>query len=143
MAENNGSSLNVAIARDMLAHLNSWPDKPVRFTIEELPNKVPAIMLQPLPNSGVVRKYIDGSFIGQFTFAVYYRVDQTDTKKKLSAYETLEALARWLETSELPVLNGNRKATKLEQTTTTSLAMMDEGIEDYQTIFALEYKQSV
>lgn len=131
-----------AVASDVLKHLNSWPEKPAKFSLEELPNKTNTLMLQPLANSGVVRKYIDGSFIGQFAFAVYYRADQTDTRKKLSAYATLEALASWLETTNLPTMTGNRKATKLEQTATPSLAMIDEGIEDYQAVFVLEYKQT-
>lgn len=67
----------VAVAKDMLNHLNSWPSKPCKFAIEELPNKAPAIMLQPLAGSGVERRYIDGSFIGLFTFAVYLRTEQT------------------------------------------------------------------
>lgn len=132
----------VAVAKDVLTHLNTWPDKPIRFSLEDLPNRAPAIMLQPLAGSGVVRKYIDGSFIGMFSFAVYFRTDTTDTNKKLSAYSVLEALGYWLETSALPTLSGNRTAIKIEQTATTALTAVDEGIEDYQTIFALNYKQT-
>ena len=132
----------VAVAKDMLNHLNSWPDKPCKFSIEELPNKAPALMLQPLAGSGVERRYIDGSFIGQFSFSVYYRTEQTDTHEKLSAYDILESLAYWLEHSSLPTLSGNRSAIKIEQSATTALALIDDDTEDYQTIFSLRYKQS-
>lgn len=134
---------SVAVAKDMLRHLNRWQDKPCKFALEELPNKAPALMLQPLASSGIERKYIDGSFIGQFTFAVYYRDDMMDTADKLSAYDTLEALAYWLENSPLPILGGKRTALKIEQTATPALAQTDDDTEDYQTIFSLRYKQSV
>ena len=134
---------SVAVAKDMLRHLNQWQKKPCRFALEELPNKAPALMLQPLASSGIERKYIDGSFIGQFTFAVYYRDDMMDTADKLSAYDTLEALAYWLENSPLPILGGKRIALKIEQTATPALAQTDDDTEDYQTIFSLRYKQSV
>lgn len=133
---------NVAVAKDMLNHLNNWPDKPCRFSIEELPNKAPALMLQPLAGSGVERRYIDGSFIGLFTFSVYLRTEQTDTHDKLSAYDTLEKLAYWLENSDLPVLSGKRSAIKIEQSATPALALIDDDTEDYQTVFSLRYKQS-
>lgn len=132
----------VAVARDVLQHINMWADKPARFTLEDLQNKSPSLMLQPLAGSGVVRKYIDGSFIGLFSFAVYLRIATTDTHAKLSAYNTLESLAFWLENNPLPTLSGNRIALSIEQTATTTLAAVDEGVEDYQTIFSLNYKQS-
>ena len=132
----------VAVAKDMLHHLNSWPDKPCNFAMEELPKKSPAIMLQPVAGSGVERRYIDGSFIGLFSFAVYLRSEQTDTHEKLSAYDTLEQLAYWLENSALPSLSGRRTAIKIEQSTTTALALLDDDTEDYQTVFSLRYRQS-
>lgn len=130
------------IEKQVLAHLNSWPDKPTRFTIEELRNKSPALMLQPLATARVVKRYVDGSFLGIFSFAVYLRLAISDTSSKINAYETLRSLAKWLETSPLPSLGTGRVATKIEQTATPALAQQDDDVEDYQTIFALNYKQS-
>lgn len=132
----------VAVAKDMLQHLNKWSDKPCKFALEELSKKSPALMIQPLAGSGIERRYVDGSFIGLFTFAVYLRAEQTDTHKKLSAYDTLEKLAYWLEHSELPELSGNKTAIKIEQSATPALAMVDDDTEDYQAVFSLRYKQS-
>lgn len=133
---------SVIIVNELIQHLNKWPDKPCRFSLEVLPNDAPALMLQPLAGSAVERKYIDGSFIGTFPFSVYFRNAQTDTHDKLSAYDSLEKLAFWLENSPLPVLNGKRSALSIEQSATPSLAFADDDTEDYQTMFTLRYKQS-
>lgn len=130
------------ITARVLVHLNSWPEKPARFTIDELQNSSPAIMLQPLPSSRIVKKYVDGSFLGVFSFAVYLRISAADTYDKINAYDTLRSLAEWLEATELPDIGNGRVATSLEQTATPALAEQDDDTEDYQTIFALNYKQS-
>ena len=131
----------VTVARDVLSHLNSWEDKPCKFALEELPNKAPSLMLQPLAGSGILRRYVDGSFIGLFSFAVYYRTDMADTSEKLTAYEVLENLAYWLENSDLPELSGNRTSLQIEQTATPAIASINDDMQDYQTIFELRYKQ--
>mgnify|MGYP001025262398 CR=1 FL=1 len=131
----------VAVAKAVLQHLNKWDDKPCRFALEELPQRAPALMLQSQSSSGVLRSYVSGTFIGVYSFAIYYRADMTDNETRLSAYETLERLADWLKTGDLPELGGNRQALKIELTATPSLAQIDDDIEDYQAIFSLQYKQ--
>ena len=134
---------DTSIARDMRAFLNGWTEKPVpSFSIEQLTTAPPAMMFQPLSGSKVLRKYIDGSFIGSWPFAVCFRVNQTDTAVKLSAYDTLEKVASWLTSGVLPELGGAKIPLKIEQTSTPSqIAVYDDGTEDYQVLFALEYKQ--
>lgn len=133
---------NSAIAKNVLDHLNSWTDKPCVFSLEKLPKSGNALMLQPLPGSGVLKKYIDGSFIGLFSFAVYFRIEQADTNDKLSAYETLEDLAYWIEHESLPVLSDHRQAISIKQESTSFLSLSSDDTEDYQTVFNLTYKQS-
>lgn len=132
----------VAIARELLKHLNSWEEKPARFTLEELNNKNYSMMLQPLSTAAKERAYVDGSFIGVLPFAVYHKAAQSDTSEKAKAYDTLEKLAYWLENSPLPELGGKRTALQIEQTGTPALAQLDEETEVYQTIFNLRYKQT-
>lgn len=134
---------DISIARDMRAFLNSWSEKPVPyFTIEQLTTAPPSMMFQPLSGSKVLRKYVDGSFIGSWPFAICFRVNQTDTSVKLSAYDTLEKAANWLTSGVLPTLSGSKIPLKIEQTSTPSqIAVYDDGTEDYQVFLALEYKQ--
>lgn len=134
---------DISIARDMRAFLNSWSEKPVPyFTIEQLTTAPPSMMFQPLSGSKVLRKYVDGSFIGSWSFAICLRVNQTDTSVKLSAYDTLEKAANWLTSGVLPTLSGSKIPLKIEQTSTPSqIAVYDDGTEDYQVLLALEYKQ--
>lgn len=134
---------DISIARDMRAFLNSWSEKLVPyFTIEQLTTAPPSMMFQPLSGSKVLRKYVDGSFIGSWPFAICFRVNQTDTSVKLSAYDTLEKAANWLTSGVLPTLSGSKIPLKIEQTSTPSqIAVYDDGTEDYQVLLALEYKQ--
>ena len=134
---------DISIARDMRAFLNSWPEKPVKaFSIEQLTTAPPAMMFQPLSGSKVLRRYIDGSFIGSWPFAICFRVNQTDTAVKLSAYDTLEKVSNWLTSGQLPALSGSKIPLKIEQTSQPSqIAVYDDGTEDYQVLLALEYKQ--
>lgn len=131
-----------SIARDMRKFLNTWPDKPKNFTIEQLDTEPPAIMFQPLSGTRVVRTYVDGTMICAWPFSVCYRVNQTDTAVKLSAYDLLESLAVWITDGRLPDLQGSRSALKIEQASTPSqIAIYSDGTEDYQAMFTLEYKE--
>jgi len=140
---------DVTIARVMKDHLNTWPQKPVeRILLEDIGKCVPSMMLQQLAASEVKKRYINGSYIGTWSFAVYIRVNAEDTASRLDAVECLEALARWLTERDeqgfyvnLPTIDVKRKVTKIEMPTTPSIAARyEDGNEDYQAIFSLEYK---
>lgn len=135
-------AITSAVANAMLQHLNTWQDKPFRFTLDDLPNKDGGIMLQPLQGSGIVRQYIDGSFIGHFSFAVYLRTDMADTKKKMEARQKLEDLANWLIHSPPPNLGPKRQATEIQQESPPVVAVIEDDTEDLQIMFSLYYKQA-
>lgn len=138
----------VYIAKAMKDHLNSWDRKPVAIKLEDLGKEVPSMMLQQLAASEKKKTYINGSYIGVWNFAVYVRINAEDTASRLDASGCLQALADWLQTRDaqgafvnLPVIDDYRKATKIEMSSTPSIAARyDGGIEDYQAIFSLEYK---
>ena len=137
----------VIITQSMLTFLNSWEDKPVKIQLDDLDEEKESMMLQPLASAQKIRAFINGSYIGQWSFAVYYRIKNSDTHDKINARKTLENLNEWLcEKDEngafinLPVLTGKNKATEITLESTPSLAgRYDNGVEDYQAIFNLSY----
>ena len=132
-----------AVANKMLDFLNKWPKKPGPFKLDDLPNKGPAVMLQPLQGSQIVKRYVNGSFIAIFSFAIYYRTEMADTAAKKEARQALEDLANWIKESPLPDLGLKRKATEFQQESPPTVAVIDDDTEDLQMLFSLNYHESV
>lgn len=105
------------------------------------------MMLQQLAGSIIERKYVDGSYIGKFPFAVYVRTESKCTKDTITATGILMDLASWLtETDEeenfinLPVIDEKTQATEFEMASAPSIvAQYEDGAEDYQAVFTLKY----
>ena len=130
----------MAIARRMLDHIHAWENKPASFTLENIEKKAPAAMILQLATSGKLRTYINGSYIGVWSFAVYLRLNKADTSAKLDVLDLYEDLLAYFKTAELPQLDEGMKATKIELLTTPSLAASyDNGTEDYQATYRLVY----
>ena len=130
----------ITIARSMLGYVNAWPDKPAPFTLEGLRKESPAAMLLQLPSSGVLKRYVDGSYIGVWSFAVYIRLNKADTSDKLEALDLYEDLLRYFK-SGLPTLEDHAEAILIEMLSTPALAAAyDDGTEDYQATYRLRYK---
>lgn len=138
----------VYISDAVKKHLNTWTKKPVQFDFENIHKDPPALMIQPLSTTEKIRTYINGSYIAAWRFAVYCRVAGMDTAERLDAYGLLNELAEWLAAckedgsyANLPVIDENRIVNKIEMESTPSLAVRYEnGVEDYQAVFTLEYK---
>lgn len=135
------------ITQDMLKCLNSWEEKPAIVTLDDLDSDVESMMLQPLAGTQKLKTYVNGSYYGQWSFAVYYRVKNADTKDRINARKVLEKLDEWFRKKDssgkyinLPTLDGRNTAIDVVMSSTPSLAAMyDNGIEDYQVIFNLSY----
>lgn len=133
---------NIQIAESMLEHINKWDNKPCEIKLEELDLESPSMMLQQLPGAVKETIYIDGSYIGAWPFAVYIHLQADDTKSRLSAIKRLNELNEWFNETALPDLGETRKANKIEMTSLPSMISdNDDGTEDYQVLFKLEYKQ--
>ncbi len=141
---NDGSYLVQAL----LEKINSWEEKPCEVKLDELGEKPPAMMLQPLSRARVVRQYVDGSYIGVLAFAVFIRVNSLDTRTRLNATGVLNNLGDWLEEKDentreyknLPVFNHDTQARSIEMSATPSIATRyDNGYEDFQVIFEMQY----
>lgn len=138
------------IAQAVLELVNTWDKKPCPIRLEELGENPPAMAIQPLQRAEVVRRYVDGSYVGVFAFSVYIRVSANDTASRLDATGVLNALADWIcetdgETQEykrLPTIDATIQAIGIEMTATPSISTRyDNGFEDYQAIFELQYKK--
>lgn len=136
----NESGLSL-VASAMLQHINTWPGKPEKCTTKLEKGPV-SFMMQPLSGVREVRRYVNGSYIGQWPFALYLNINGKDTASRLDAMSTLSKAADWLETSQMPVIGGNITANKIEMTGLPALAAQYEnGAEDYQAIFRLTFYQ--
>lgn len=100
--------------------------------------------MQPLPGAGKVREYVTGSYIGQFPFALFLRIDGSDTKSRLGALETLNKAAAWLTSAQLPTISEDITAQRFELTSLPAqAAVYDDASEDYQAIFRFTFKKSI
>ncbi len=145
---NTPSNDNVIIEQSLLTFLNTWPEKPMEIKLDELEKRDSSMMFQPLSGVKKSKQYVNGSYNGEFPFAVYVRAVSSDTKTKIDARRILTSLDEWMsEKNEkkqyvnLPVLSGGNTAIKIEMTSTPSIAAeYDNGTNDYQAIFTLTYK---
>lgn len=141
-------NVSVIIEQSMLEFLNTWPEKPTEIKLDELDKSESSMMFQPLSGTKKSRTYVNGSYNGEFPFAIYVRAVNLDTKHKLDARKILNSLDEWFsqkndkkEFINLPKLSGGNTAIKIEMTSTPSIAARyDNGTDDYQAIFLLSYK---
>lgn len=135
------NSTGVALIADaMLRHINTWPDKPAECKLK-LEKKDVAFMMQPLSGTKEVRRYVNGSFRGQWPFALYVRIDGEDTASRLDALKCLNDAACWLETSPMPEIGNNITAEKIDSELPSLAAQYENGEEDYQVILRLTFYQ--
>jgi len=136
-------SSDTDIARAMLKHLNTWPDKPCEIKLELLDRTAVAMKLQPLSGTVVTKRYITGTYIGAWPFAVYVRIQKADTATRANAIKWLYDLGQWLSTQTNPDIGLTRAAQKVEITNLPSIATInDDGSEEFQAIYTMEYKQT-
>ena len=133
-----------AIEAAVFDHLNSWPDRPCEIAME-LPKRPPirfALFMQQLSGTAYLRRYVDGSFIGAWPFAVLVRFTQADDEKRLAASGILNSLLAWLKEADPPDLGEGRTSNYFEMTALPSIAAQyEDGSVDYQAVYRLVYKQ--
>lgn len=106
------------------------------------------------PQQGTVyiQRFVSGTFIAQYVFAMRYRCKPVSDARKLAEETRLEALARWLEKqtvtykgkeyelSEWPELTGERRIQSVSRTSTVfAAAAANDGTIDYQVNMNLRY----
>lgn len=133
------------IVQSVLRHVNAWTDKPCAIGLEKL-DKAPhgfSMSIQQLSGTVVLKKFIDGSYVGAWPFAVYVRISGADTGKRIDAVCNLERFGAWLcGESALPDIGSSRTADSFEMTSLPSIAAQyEDGGVDYQAVFRLNYRQ--
>lgn len=131
---------DITIGKAVFELLNTWNGKPAPFLFEKFEKEPPSMMFQQLSGTVVTRKYISGSYMGEYPFAVFVRVNGADTQSKFDATQTLQDLSDWIITQEPPNIGTERTASEFVVTTTPSKsAIYDDGTEDYQVTIILKY----
>lgn len=99
---------------------------------------LPALSLQTLTGDPVLTRFMDGSYIGQFRFAVYLRMSADDDESRLAASALMEQVTSVVAggTYTLPTGFDYHRIT---QDTLPRLISVDEGFYDYQVTFAVDY----
>lgn len=103
---------------------------------------MPGIALFEIQGAIKSKEYIDGSYIGQYPFALVYRTKPTNTNQRIVKQNTIDSIGEWLEHLDYSKLANakDRSIISINRTNTSSLIYCDEsGNEDYQGLFNLKY----
>lgn len=89
----------------------------------------------------IVNAYIGGDKEIEQPFRLFYRVMNTDNKKRNSIITDLNMIGDWVNTQkEMPSLGENIKVSKIECSSTASILEMDEKSTTYQINFNINYE---
>ena len=121
--------------------LNTWESRPAEF-LPETEGEVPGAVITALSATQQIKRYIDGSYTGQFPFAVSMYADGASPGGKLAVLGKFDALNEWF-SCHVPPKDSSRVFTKIRQTTLPAkAAVWQDGTEEYRAGFVLEYNVS-
>lgn len=131
--------------------LSEYPGLNGRIDVDFLDEEIETYSIDTIPCEEIIKRYLDGSTVKQFQFAVASRrVYEQNILQNLSNLEFFEGLTAWVEKKarerELPVMDNNRKAQKIIVTSTAyPFIVSEDGKARYQIQMRLEYfsKRSV
>lgn len=122
--------------------LNSWEGRPSDFLPETEGNPKGGV-ITALSASRQIKRYIDGSYTGQFPFAVSLYTNGFIPSGKLAVLGHFDVLTEWL-SDHLPPDGNGRIFTKIRQATLPAkAAVWPDGTEEYRAGFVLEYHVSL
>lgn len=139
------------LAQLMYTYLNEWEDKPCTIEVEAYASAEPSgMMLQQLQRAKAIKHYVNGYYVGAWSFAIYLVVSELDTLSRLAATACLNKLDEWMTQKDeqknytnLPSLGDNRVARRITMTGSPTLLERDNtGNAIFQAIFELEYAGS-
>ena len=132
---------DASIAKRLHVWLNTWEDKPANIAFDDFGKAPPGMTFQPMSGTLKERKYVDGSYIGVYPFAVVLRISGDDTAERIDAHAALSALGTWAAETAPPELGDGRTATEFDPSTPAKTAVYEDGTEDYQIIITMKYRQ--
>lgn len=130
------------VSRKLLVWLNSWQEKPVsQIDYEYLVDDAEGMALSTIQGAYKSRQYILGGYEAQYQFKIIYRIQANSTGQRLSADETLNRLADWIMSEEMPSLGDGISKVRFETNARSSLfARYEDGSEDHQILMTLIYE---
>lgn len=99
---------------------------------------LPAASMQTLAGDPYVRRYIDGSYIGRYRFAIYLRQASDDDGSRLDAMATLEQIAKTVNTTAMALPDGYDFHRCIQDTLPHKIDAED-SFDDYQVTFTVQY----
>ena len=137
----------MTVMENVRAWLRTYPGLDGRLDVDFLDDAADTYSVDTIPCEEVIKRYMDGSKMKQFQFAVSSRrfYDQNITQN-LGNLEFFEGLTAWVEQKaqarELPEMDGNRVAQKIIVTSTAyPFVVSEDGKARYQLQMRLEYFQ--
>lgn len=120
----------------------SYPGQKVRPEKHE--KSPPSMMLQQLTGEKKIKEYTCGNYDAALPFALYVKIDGSDSKSRIDAIGLLNNIGEYFEQQEeeqkFPLMCGN-VVHEIKMTAIPALMEREEnGHEDYQAIFRLEYE---
>lgn len=133
------------LKRALLAHLNSWPEKPVALIQYEAlpPDGAGMALLSTGQGAYIVGRWITGGYEGAYDFLLAYRIQPGDSPDaRLAADETLDTLADWLCAGPWPALGEKARITRIECLSRSVVTGEDRenGVEDHVVSMKLTYE---
>lgn len=137
----------MTVMENVRAWLRTYPGLDGRLDVDFLDEAAETYSVDTIPCEEVVKRYLDGSTLKQFQFAVSSRCfyDQNITQN-LGNLAFFEGLTAWVEQKayarELPEMDGDRTAQKIVVTSTAyPFIVSEDGKARYQLQMRLEYFQ--
>jgi hypothetical protein len=127
--------------------LRTYPGLKGRLDVDFLDDEAETYSVDTIPCPEVVKRYRDGSCVKQFQFAVASRnVYDQNIAQNLENLQFFADLTEWVEDKarlrELPGMDGNRKAQRIEVLSTAyPFVVSEDGKARYQIQLKLEYFQ--
>lgn len=138
----------MSVLEDLRTYLLTYPGWAANapFYIDHLGKEPTQYGLMPLPSAPIVERYIDGSTLRQFVFAVQSMESTADDLARIGASGFYEELSDWLESQSeagvLPSLDAGKTAERIEALQSGFLFEFGEsGTGIYQIQARLIYEQ--
>lgn len=104
---------------------------------EFLPEQSPALMLQSETNDPLLKQYKSGRRVYRYSFALYLRLDNTDTASRLNNQRELQAIADALCAVETIA---DFTLWSITQDTTARILATEEGMDVVQILMHADYE---
>lgn len=129
------------ISRNMLAWLNTYPEKPVSLIeYEFLDAGKPGMALSTIQGAYKTKQYITGGYVAQYQFKVIYRLQTVTNNDRLGADELLNALADWMTAKDNRPDIGYRVLRITCDSRSSLFGAYDNGDEDHQILMTMTYE---